>query len=74
MYLHDINKDDFGALMEIIAILPEQAMEFEKKHHQIPCHFINGADFLVKKFPSRFLEMVTYCVNDFISCQTLNQL
>ena len=26
------NNDDFGALMEIIAILLEQAMEFEKKN------------------------------------------
>ena len=53
------NNDEFGALMEIIAILSEQAMAFEKKHNQIPCLFIDGADFLAKKFPSRFFEMVT---------------
>ena len=53
------NNDEFGALMEIIAILSEQAMEFKKKHNQIPCLFIDGAGLLAKKFPSRFFEMVT---------------
>ena len=53
------NKDEFGALMEIIAILSEQAREFKKKHNQIPCLFIDGAGLLAKEFPSRFFEMVT---------------
>ena len=58
-YYNVDNKDEFGALMEIIAILSEQAREFKKKHNQIPCLFIDEADLLAKKFPSRFSELVT---------------
>ena len=53
------NKDEFGALLEIIAILSEQAREFKKTHNQIPCLFIDEADLLAKIFPSRFSELVT---------------
>ena len=52
------NNDEFGALLEIISILSERAIEFQKKHHQVACLFIDGADALAKKFPSRFFEMV----------------
>ena len=52
------NKDEFGALREIIAIVARQAGEFKKKHNQIPCLFIDGADLLAKKFPSRFPELI----------------
>ena len=53
------DKDQFGAFLEIITILSEQAMEFKKKHNQIPCLFIDGADLLAKKFPSQFSELIT---------------
>ena len=52
------DKDHFGAFLEIITILSEQAREFKKKHNQVPCLFIDGADLLAKKFPSRFHELV----------------
>ena len=52
------SNDEFRALKEIIRIVARQAKEFEKKHNQIPCLFIDGADLLAKKFPSQFLELI----------------
>ena len=58
--------DEFRALRDIIEIIAiqageltkKQAAEFKKKHNQIPCLFIDGADLLAKKFPSQFPELI----------------